>query len=189
MTFASVTVGSAAAAAVARRPGFRAGAARTDVQTAAFVEPSDAAAAGADFDDVENGNAHREPFVVAADEIIRRKARFAAPDHASFCRRPAHVESDRGVEIEQFAERHGADHAPRRSRLHHLNALAPRQLDVGQAAVGLHDHEIAAKFVAPQPSFEIAQVLTHLRTDVGVGRNGRSAFVFAILARQLMGRA
>ncbi len=145
MTFASVTVGSRAAASIARRPGFRSGAARTDMQTAAFVEPRDAAAAGADFDDVENGNTHREPFVIAADEVIRRKARFAAPDHASFCGRPAHVESDRGVEIEQFAERHRADHAARRSGLHHLNALAPRHVDIGQAAVGLHDHEIAGE--------------------------------------------
>src|SRR4029077_4805616 len=88
------------AATVARRPGSRPGAARTDVQPAAFVEPRDAAAAGADFDDVENGNTHREPFVIAADEVIRRKARFAAPDHTSFCGSPAHVESNRRVEIE-----------------------------------------------------------------------------------------
>ena len=179
----------AAAASVARRPGFRAGAARTDVQTAAFIEPRDAAAAGAHFDDVENGNTHREPFVVAADEVIRRQARLAAPNDAGFGGRSAHIERDRGVEIEQFAERHRADHAPGRSRFHHLNALAPRHVDVGQAAVGLHDHEIAAKFVIAQPSFEITQVLAYFRSDVGVGRDSRSAFVFAIFARQLVGRA
>ena len=49
--------------------------------------------------------------------------------------------------------------------------------------------QVAGEFVASQAPFEVAQVLTHLRTDVGIGSHGRSPFVFAVLPRQLMGRA
>ena len=41
----------------------------------------------------------------------------------------------------------------------------------------------------PQAPFEVVEVLAHLRTDVGVGRHGRGALVFAVLPRQLMGSA
>ena len=54
------------APAVTRRPWFGAGALRTDVQPAAFVEPSDAAAAGSYLDDVEDGDADGEPLIIAA---------------------------------------------------------------------------------------------------------------------------
>ena len=88
------------APAITRRPRFGAGALRTDVQPAAFVEPSDAAAAGSHLDDVENGDADGEPLVVTADKIIGRETRLAAPDDAGLGRRAAHVESDGGFEIE-----------------------------------------------------------------------------------------
>ena len=181
--------GLAAAPAVTRRPRLGAGAAGTDVQAAAFVEPGDAAAAGSHFDDVEDGDADSKPFVIAADKIIRRETRLAAPNNAGLGRRPAHVESDGGLEIEQLAQRHGTDDASRGSRFHHLNALAARQLDIGQAAVGLHDQQITGKLIAPQTPFEIAQVLADLRPDVGVGGHGGGAFVFTIFPRQLMGGA
>ena len=85
-----------------------------------------------------------------------REARLAAPDHAGLGRRPAHVKSDGSFEIEYLAQRHSADDASGGSRLHHLDALATRQLDIGKAAVGLHDQEVAGEFIASQPSFEVA---------------------------------
>ena len=100
---------------ITRRARLRACAARTDVETAAFIKPGNTTATGADFDDVENRDADRKPFVVTADEIIRRKARLAAPNHTGFGRRAAHVESDGGVEIQYLAERHRPDDATRRA--------------------------------------------------------------------------
>jgi hypothetical protein len=175
------------APAVTCRPWFGAGAARADVQSAAFVEPSDAAAAGSHLDDVEDRDADGKPFIVAADKIIGRETRLAAPNDTRLGRRSAHVESDGGFEIEDLAKRHGADDATRGSRFHHLHALATRQVDVRQAAVGLHDQQVAGEFLAPQAPFQITKVLTRLRTDVSIGGHGRSAFVFAVFARQLMG--
>ena len=126
------------------------------MQSAAFVEPGDAAAAGANFDDIKNRNANGQSLVIAADKIIGRETRLAAPDHAGLGRRPAHVKSDGSFEIEHLAQRHGADDAPCGSRLHHLDALVTRQFDVGKAAVGLHDQGVAGEFIASQPSFEVA---------------------------------
>ena len=70
-----------------------------------------------------------------------------------------------------------------------MHALPARQLHVGETTIGLHDQKIAGEFIAPQAPFEVAEILTHLRTDIGIGSHGRSPFVFAVLPRQLMGRA
>jgi hypothetical protein len=67
-----------------------------------------------------------------------------------------------------------------------LNALAPGGLDVGEAAVGLHNHEVAGKFPLAQPALEIAEILAYLRAHVGIGRHCGRAFIFAVLARQLV---
>ena len=48
---------------------------------------------------------------------------------------------------------------------------------------------LPANLIASQAPFEIAEILAHLRTDVGVGRHRRGALVFAVLPRQLMGSA
>src|SRR4030095_1728732 len=81
------------------------------------------------------------------------------------------------------------DAATRGSRFHHLHALPARQLHVGKTTVGLHDQQIAGEFIAPQAPLEVAEILTPLRTDIGIGSYGRSSFVFAVFPRQLMGRA
>ena len=59
-TSASVTAGSCAAAAVARRPGVGARRFRADLQQAELVDAGEAAAAGADLDEVDRRHRHRE---------------------------------------------------------------------------------------------------------------------------------
>ena len=83
-----------AARAITRRARTCAGAFRSHAQAAGFVDPRNAAAAGADFLDVDDRNADDQTFVVAADEIVRRKVRAAVLQHAGLRRRAAHVEAD-----------------------------------------------------------------------------------------------
>src|ERR1051326_5021175 len=61
---------------VSRRTWFSTGAARADVQRATLVQPGDAAAAGANFHNVQHRDANREAGVVAANKIIRRQTRL-----------------------------------------------------------------------------------------------------------------
>src|SRR5215470_9346308 len=63
--------GLAATPSVARWTGFCTGAPRPNVQPAAFIKPCDAAAAGPHLDNIEDRDANREAFIVAADKIIR----------------------------------------------------------------------------------------------------------------------
>src|SRR5262250_3668277 len=113
---------------VTRRSWLRPRASRTDVESTAFVEPTDAAATGSYFHDIEHRDAHREPFIVAADKIIGRQTGLAASNHGCLRRGAAHVESNGGFEIKRFTQRHRANNAGRGPGFHHLNALASRQL-------------------------------------------------------------
>ena len=67
------------AVAIADRPGVGAGAARPDLERADLVDPGDAAAAGADLDDIHDGAEDRMPLVVAPDVV-------AVGDRRSRCR-------------------------------------------------------------------------------------------------------
>ena len=88
---ASVTVGSVAAAAVARRAGIGARRAGPDPQRAARVAPGDRAAAGADGVDGEHRQRQRPAGDLAGAVLLDR----AAVDHADVARGPAHVEAQR----------------------------------------------------------------------------------------------
>ena len=105
---ASVTVGSAAAAAVAGGPGIGAGALRADAQRAARVEPDDRAAARRRPCARRPSAAGRE---AADDPLARSRSRSPAGDQADVGRRAAHVERDRVLEARRARRR-----APRRRR-------------------------------------------------------------------------
>ena len=84
-----------AAAAVADRPGRGAGAVRTDLERADLVDPGDAAAAGADLDDVDHRHHGRMAVSVTADVIAFGDRRLAAVHQAGLGGGAAHVEGDR----------------------------------------------------------------------------------------------
>ena len=187
MTFASVTVGSSSAADRNSPAWLRARALRADMQPAAFVEPSDAAAAGANLDDVENRDADRKPFVIAADEIVGRETRLAAPNHASaFAVVPPISKAIAASRSSSSQSAMVPDHAARPVPIPSSECTGARHFDVGQAAVGLHDHQAAREPIAVTRRSRSPQIMAYLRSDVGARRHGRSAFVFAVLARQLV---
>jgi hypothetical protein len=178
--------GMRAAAAVTRRARTCAGTLRAHVQTARFVDPGDAAAARADFLDVEHRNTNRQAFVVAADEEIGREVRDPILQHARFRGRPAHVEADEILRVEPRGEHARTDDAGGRPRLEHLDALRLRRRNVAQAAARLHDQQLARERAGAQSLVEILDIPAHARADVGV-RHGRGrAFVFAIFARDVV---
>src|SRR5881628_604709 len=75
---------------------------------------------------------------------------------------------------------------PPAPRFHKLDTLAPRHFDIRETAVGLHNHQAACEAFAPQAPLEVAQIVIHLGTDVGVRRHRRGALVFPVLPRELM---
>ena len=76
-----------------------------------LVDPGDAAAAGADLDDVDDRQHHRVAAGVAADVVALGDRRLAVADQARLGRRAAHVEGDR-----RSRSRAACRLRPRRSR-------------------------------------------------------------------------
>ena len=133
-TFASVTVGSTAAAAVAGGAGIGAGAARADLQAAGRVEPGDAAPAGADLGDVDRrdpqelARAPDEPAAGgdrAADLVLAPARDGAVLDQGRLGGRAAHVERDRVLDPEPLRHPERRDDSGGRPRLEREHRAAP----------------------------------------------------------------
>ena len=182
---ASVTVGSAAAEAVAGRTGRGAGALRADAQ-AALLHPRDRAAAGADLENVHHGDLHRQRLVVAADQRGAGGERLAVVDDAGLGGGAAHVEGDRVLKPERTAERLGADDAGGGTRFQHAHAVVLGLLGLVESAGRLHDQERAAKTVTADVIVDLADITANDRPDIGVGDHGRAALELAILLGQFM---
>ena len=134
-----------AAAAVAGGTRHRACALRANPQRIALADARDAAAAGADFEDIHHRDLDRQRLLVAADQRAPGRQRLAVADHASLRRRAAHIEGDGVLQAELRADGLRADHTSRRAGLQHADAIPARMLDGKQAAGRLHDEEIAAE--------------------------------------------
>ena len=139
-----------AALAVADGTRFRPGAARTDAQGPAGIDPGDAAAAGADFRQVDDRHADRvagamHPAVhvaVAADLVLRSRLDRAILDQAGFCRRPAHVEGDQVGLVELAADQRRGDDARRRPGLDRHRRHFQPFFHVEDTAARAHDVEV-----------------------------------------------
>ena len=149
-TFASVTVASLAAAAVAGGPGRGARAARPDLQAARRVEPGDRAAARADLGDVDRrdpqqlARAAHQPAAGrqrAADLVLAAARDGAVLDQRRLGGRAAHVERDRVREAEPLRDAERRDDAGGRARLEREHRPAARVLGGHHAARRLHDRE------------------------------------------------
>ena len=143
-TLASVTVGLGAAVAVADRARIGARAARADFERADLVDPGDAAAAGADLDDVDDRQHHRMAAGVAADVIALGDRGLAVVHQAGLGRRAAHVERDDVAVAERLPISAAAMMPPTGpDSIIVTGALVAVSGDI-DAAVRLHDREIAA---------------------------------------------
>ena len=176
-----------AAAAVADRAGIGAGALRADLQGADFVDPGDAAAAGADFDDVDHRHHDRMAAGVAADVIAWRHGRLAVADQAGLGGRAAHVEGDdvadsrasSPISAEAMMPPTGPDSIIATGRLIATSGAitppfdcmidsSPREADAFEARL------------------QVAHIAADVRADIGVHHRRRDALVLAVFAQDLV---
>ena len=125
--------GQRPAAPVAGRPGIGPGAVRPDAVFRA-VEMQDRAAAGRHRVDLHHRRAHAH----AGDQGLERPLVFAGIV-GDIGRRAAHVETDQLPEAGHFGRAHRADDAAGRAGQDRILALEAAR--VGQAAIGLHEHQ------------------------------------------------
>ena len=173
---ASVVVGSVPAFAVADRTGFGAGAARTDLEQAALVDPGDAAAAGAERGDVDTGDGDGD---AEADLELAQVALLPLLDGADVGAGAAHVEGEGVVDAGQLGVVTGSHDAAGETGDEELRRLRFGHADLQVAAVRFQH---AGRGVDPQPvegGAHTGDVGAQHRLDVGVADGGAAALVLA----------
>ena len=163
----------------------RAGATRADTETALAIEPSDRAAADADFENIDDVAADRKSVVGAADVVDRFHGIAAALDQRAFCRRAAHVEGDEIVDAEKLAVARSADAAADRTGLHKRDRLAATAFRRDHAAMRSHQQKRSGEAALAQASIKLGDVFADLRADIGIGRDRRRALELVPFAREL----
>ena len=175
-----------AALPVAHRSGRGTSTLRSDAQAPAGFHPRNAAAAGADLLDVDQGNLDRQAFLVAADHDIARHHHLTTQHHTGLGGSAAHIEGDGIGQAQALAHRSRADHARGRAGFEHAYAFALRVGHIEQAPGGLHNEERTAELLRGKAFVDFLQVVTHARADVGVGCHRRGSLEFAIFLGKLV---
>jgi len=184
----------AAAQVVAGRTGRGAGAARPDLEQAAGVDVGDAAAARADFGDVDRGDAQHLPTFptrlaalahAAADVVLERLEPAAVLDQRCLGGGAAHVEGDE-IPVAGLARQVGAgEYARRRPRFDDVHRPSARRRGRHDPAVGLHDQNLAAIAELLESALQPTQVALHDRHQIGIDRGRAAALVLADLAQHV----
>ena len=154
----------------------------------------DAAAAGADLDQVDRG--HGDGQAAALAEAIAAvnleqpgDQRRAVLDQAGLGGGAAHVEGHQPVDAEQFGIMAGGERTGSRAALDHPHRVLARRLGPDHAAGGQHDQRRVGEALAAQPVAETLEIGLRDRHRIGVHRRGRGALIFADLRRDLRGGA
>ena len=146
-TWASVSVGRVLPCAVAGRARHRAGAFRADLQQAAAIDRGDRAAARADGGDLDHRRADHQAEI---DRGLRRDRDLAAGDQRDVERGAAEIAGDEIVEAGGLGERRAGDHAGGRAGQRGAHRQLPRGRGRHDAAVRLHDVQLAGKLLRRQ---------------------------------------
>jgi len=153
-----------AAAPVAHRPGFGAGALRSDLQRARF-DVCDRATPRADRLHVH----HREADQVAMMPVPARLHVWRPTAHqADVVARAAHVDGDEVLHARGSGDRARSHDAPRGTRAHDGDRLLRHVTARHDAAVRLHDEELAAEPCFAEATLQAGEVAADPRPDVGV---------------------
>ena len=163
-----------AAAAVAGRPRIGARALRADMHAAAFVDPGNRAAAGADRDDVDVRAAHR----IAVQQRIVAHFGLAVADQRHVEAGTPHVAGDRVRDAHALAHAHRRRDAARWPRLQQRHRPVARDLGWRQPAVRLHEIELRRHARFAHAPFEGAAVLSAARPEHRVHHGRAGALVF-----------
>ena len=159
---------------------------RADLQCADIVDPGNAAAAGADFHDVDHRQHDRMAAGVAADVITGRQGRFAVAHQAGLRRGAAHVERDDVAEAELFADARRRDDAADGTGFHHRHRTGRRHFGRHHPAVRAHDRQLAGKARTGKPRFQVLHIAADPRPDIGVDHRGRQPLELAIFAQDVV---
>ncbi len=178
---------------VTDRARHRAGAVRADLNATAGIDPGDAAAARADFGDIDGrrldqiarslGHAVTESRV-PADLGLRRHRKTAVGDDRGLGRGTAHVKHDAVAEAELPAKAMGADDAGGWPGFDHEDRLLRRHPRRQHAAVRLHDVERHADPDVPQPCLQTVDIALDHGPDIGVHDGRAGTLVFLNLRHQ-----
>ena len=79
-----------------------------------------------------------------------------------------------------------ANDAGGRAGFQHADAFAPRLVGIVEAAVRLHDQELAGERGVFEKRIRLVEIALHARTDIGIGRDRRGALELAVFLRQLV---
>ena len=114
------------------------------------VDAGQRAAAGADLDHLDHGDAHRQAAalheaVAAVDLEAARGHRLAVVDDADLGGRAAHVEGQDAVDAHVLGDPGRQDHAARRARFDEADREAHRRLERGEAAARGHQQQRAGE--------------------------------------------
>ena len=185
--------GLGAAEAVGRRARVRARAARADLEQPDLVDGGDGAAAGADLDQLDGGDADRQPAALHETLLPRglervRGERLAAVHERELGGRAPHVEREQVAAAVLAAEERGGQRAGGRARLEHLDRRPLGLGDVGETAAREHQEQRRGDAETGHPPGHRVEILARQRLDVGVGDRRRRALVLADLGRDLVRR-
>ena len=125
-------------------------------------------------------------MLIAANEVLIGHLGHALFDQTGFGGGAAHVKGDHVRLVEQLPQHASPNDAARRARLHHAHRYVRCALGRHHPTVGLHDHELALETLPAQRFFQSLQVLTDFQTHIGIEHGGGGAFIFPVLAQNLM---
>ena len=150
----------------------------------------DGAAAGADLDQLQGRDAHRQAAALDEAPLARDleavgDRRLAVVDDAELGGGAAHVEGQHVRAAVAGAEVRGDQRAGRRARFQQLHRRALGLLDIGEAAVRQHQQQRRRDAAAGDLRGERGQVALGQRLDVGVDDGRGGALVLADLRRHV----
>ena len=165
-----------AALAVADRPGIGAGAARSDLEQPALVDPGDAAAAGAERGHIDAGDGYR---YAEADLELALVALLAALDGADVRAGAAHVEREGMLDAGQSGVVAGGDDAAGQARDEELRRLCVGGVDAQVTAIRLQHAGRSGDAEIIEGGAHAGDIVAQHRLDIGVADGGAAAFVLA----------
>ena len=171
-----------AAAAVAGGAGQRAGALGADAERPGHRHVRDRAAAGADRDDVERGDADAE---VVGERARARDGWMRVPIERHVGRRAAHVEAEDVAMARELAEEHGCAHSAGGPREDRLDGSGPGLGGRHQTAVRAHDVEGCIREAVGESAARLGRVPDHRGLNVGVRDRGERSLVLAELRQHV----
>ena len=183
------------AASITGRPRHRPGAARPDAQRTAGIHGGNAAAASADFRNINHRYAQRVAVAAhqtaagrdrAADFVFGRAQHFAVFNDRGLGRGAAHVERDHVAVAAGLRDLCRGNNAGGRAGLDDGDRAFRRETGTDESAVRLHHQYRRGNAAAAQPLAQAVEVGGDQRRDVRVDHGGAGALVLEHFRQHLV---